>query len=310
MSYQQFGTIQASTYNAFTAIMNSIYADTNAGATSYSTASFGYGQTPALSTTVPVGSLVTAAEWSALFASMEKCGNHQGTPVVPPLPGVAPGYDTGSTTLPVSGNTIVAYNTPAGALTTLTNTLISNRFNLYTGQTATINSGPFVSPSWIHTLTFTFTVNFGSWNNARYFFNGGGSINISGSYPDGAGDDHEWFQMLSDMSPLKFKAGSTTPNVGSPGPIGGFWNTGTTNPLTTSFQTLYTQTYSTSPYSGSYIQVNAKLGAAAGTSGSEVVTFQLILNQADSGTLFATKGPTTFNVSESHVITNLGFVST
>ena len=324
MSYQQYGTIQASTYNAFTAIMNSIYADTNTGATSYTTASYGYGQTPALSTTVPVGSNITAAEWAALFGAMEKCGYHQGTPVVPPLPGVAPGYNTGSTTLPAAGNTIVAYDTPTGALTTLINTLIANRFNLYSAQTATINYGPFVSSSWTHTLTFTFTANFGSWDNARYFFNSGGSINISGSYPDGAGDAHEWFTMLSNMSPLAVSAIASTPSVGSPGPIGGFWNSGTGNPLTTSFQTLYTQTYSLSPYSGSYITVNAKLGAAAGTAGSEVVTFTVFLNQADSGTIVAPKGATTFNVSESHaagtsgivypgpsvVITNLGFVST
>lgn len=322
MTYQQYSAIQASTYNAFSAITNSIYADTNAGTTSYTTASYGYGQT-ALSTSIAIGAKVQAAEWAALFTDIAKCGNHQGTPVVPPLPGAAPGYDTGSTTLPAAGNTITAYNTPT-LLSTLLSTLITNRFNLYAGQTSVVNmpSTPFAAPSWTHTLTYTFTATFSNWDHARYFFNAGGAIYISGAHPGVSGDDAEWNGMLTSMSPLVFNYGATTPNTGTPGSIGGFWNVGTTNPLTSAYQTIYTQTYALSPYSGSYIQVNAKLGAAPGTSGSEVITFQVYFFQADSGTLFAAKTGTTMTPGYRYspagtavpttapVLASLGFVAT
>jgi len=320
MTYQQYGTIEASTYNAFAAMMNSIYGDSNAGQTVFSAASYGYGQTPELSTSIAAGADIQAAEWANLFTVIKKCGNHQGTTVVPPLPGVTPGYGTGSTTLPVPGGTIVAYDA-TGSLTTLLSTLISNRANLYAGQTATVNSGPYASSVWTDTLTFTLTANFGSWDNARYFFNSGGSINISGTYPDGIGDDHEWFSMLDEMSPLAFRSSTTTPGAGSVGPIGGFWNPAGGAPLTASYQTIYTKTYSASPYSGSYITVSAKLGAAAGAAGSEVITFKVLMYQADSGTIISPKGATTFNVSKSTsagaiiypgtaTIASLGFIST
>lgn len=324
MTYQQYSAIQASTYNAFSAITNSIYADTNAGTTSYTSASYGYGQT-ALSTSIASGAKVQAAEWAALFSDISKCGNHQGTTVVPPLPGVGPGWPapvTGSTTLPVAGSAITAYNSPAGALTTLLNTLITNRFNLYAGQTSVVNmpSTPFAAPSWTHTLTYTFTATFSDWDHARYFFNAGGAIYISGAHPGVSGDDAEWNGMLTSMSPLVFNYGATTPNTGTPGSIGGFWNTGTTNPLTSAYQTIYTQTYALSPYSGSYIQVNAKLGAAAGSAGTTVITFQVVFFQADSGTLFAAKTGTTMTPAYRNsagavpttapVLASLGFVAT
>lgn len=323
MTYQQYGTITALDYNTFSTNVNAIFKDSNLGATTYGTASLGYGQTlPSLSTTVPVGSTVLASQWADLFTAIKKCGNHQGTPVVPPLPGAAPGYGAGSTTLPSIGQPIVAYNTPAGALTTLITTLGTNRFNLYPGESAIVDPTTYSAPGWTNSLTYTFTANFGSWNSARYFFNTGGAIRISGAHPNTGGSNTEWNGMLLGMSPLVFNYGATTPLSGTPGPIGGFWNTSSGAPLTSAFQTIYTQTYVTAPYSGSYIRVNAKLGAAAGAAGSEIITFEVYFFQADSGTLGSSKtgttltpgyrySPTGTSIStNAPVITSLGFTAT
>jgi len=298
MTYITGGNIEATDYNAFSTLatgMNEIFADTNLGATNLPAAGFGYGQ-PAL-TSVIAGQVVGAVEWAALFQTIRKCGTHQEgnqSTVVPPLPpaGVVPGQLDANGN-PISGATIIAYNTPS-LQTTINNLgLDVNRFKLALGQYSIVNMAgtPVAAPSWTNTLTYTFTANFGSWNNARYFFNAGGAIYISGAHPNGSGDDAEWYGMLQSMSPLVFNYNATTPLVGAPGPNGGFWNV--TVPLTIAYQTKYTQTYSLSPYSGSYIQVSAKLGAAAGSPGSEVITFQVYFFQVDSGTIISPKSGTT-----------------
>jgi len=312
MTYSAGNPIQASDYNTFATAalgMNQIFADLYPGSTTLPNAGYGYGQTPAL-TSVSIGDNVAALEWAALFQTIRKCGTHQGTTIVPPLP----------VTDPVIGDIVTAYNTPSTLAATIT-TLIGNRFNLALGQYSIVNMAgtPVAAPSWTNTLTYTFTANFGSWNNARYFFNAGGAIYISGAHPNGSGDDAEWYGMLQSMSPLVFNYNATTPLVGSPGPNGGFWNG--TVPLTfPAYQIKYTQTYSLSPYSGSYIQVSAKLGAAAGTAGSEVITFQVYFFQADSGTIISPKVGTTMTPGYRYssgaipvaqpTLTSLGFVAT
>ena len=303
MTYSAGNNIQAiADYNTFATEIDAIFSNPYPGSTTLPNAGFGYGQ-PAVGS-VSVGSNVTAAQWSALFNAVNNAGIHQGTSVSP-IP-----------TSVVANTNIAAFPT----LPTVLSTLTANRNNLAAGQSALNTVGPFTSGSWTHSLTYTFSVNFGSWDNARFFFNSGGSIAITGAHPNGLGDDKEWHDMLASMSPLAVKYNSTTPGTGSPGPIGGFWNPSTNNPLTISFQTLYTQTY-TGPYyySGSYINVNAKLGANAGAAGSEVLTFQVYLSQADH-TPDAKTG-TQFSITEVHsvgavpypgtaIITNLGFVAT
>jgi hypothetical protein len=240
MTYNTGGQIQAADYNAFASSINTVFGDSNSGATTLPTAGYGYGRTPV--TTVTAGNTVTAAEWSTLFTALRTTGTHQGTSSSP-----VPGSN------PTIGSNIVAYNTPA--MSAMIGDLQTNRFSVAGGQTALNTYGPYTSGSWTNSLTYTFSVNFGSWNNARYFFNSGGSISITGYHPPGAGpstdDDHEWNTMLSEMSPVLFRYNSTTPGTGVAGSIGGFWNPGTNNPLTTSYQVLYTKTFSTNPYSGS-----------------------------------------------------------
>jgi len=271
MTYVTGGPIQALDYNTFATLtggMNEVFADMHSGATTLPNAGFGYGQLPAL-VSVAAGDAVAASEWANLFDTMRTVGTHQGTTVVPPLP----------VSDPIIGDIIAAYNTPS-TLTALAALLQTNRFNLAAGQSTIVTGSNFTQPAgakpWTTSLTFTYQVDFGSWNNARYFFNSGGSLNLNGSYsPIVTPEDTQWAAMLTAMSPLVFNYASTTPNTGAGGTSLGFYN------LTTSYQTLYQQAYGGGGYyTASYVQLEGKLSAAAGTNG--LVDFRVKLVDADA----------------------------
>lgn len=256
MTYATGGPIEAFDYNTFATLsgsMNQVYADLYPGATTLPNAGYGYGQTPAL-VPVAIGDDILASEWEALFETMRKSGTHQGTTVVPPLP-------VGN---PIPGDLIEAFNSPT-AFADLVALLHTNRFNLAPLQSTLLIGSNFVQgvPSWTSSLVFTCQVNFGSWNNARYFFNSGGSLNLNGTYsPVSTPEDTQWSSMLTAMSPLVFDYNSTTPNSGTGGTSIGFYN------LTTTYQTLYNKTYGSGYYySTSYVRVEGKYAAAAGTNG-------------------------------------------
>lgn len=268
MTYIAGGDIQANDYNTFsTAVggMNEIFADLHTGATTLPNASYGYGQTPAL-IGVLAGDDIAAAEWTSLFQTMRACGTHQGTTVVPPLPVANPS----------TGDMITAY----ANVSTLISTLKTNRFVVAALQSTLIVGANHTQPGptipWTNSLTFNFQVDFGSWNNARYFFNSGGSLNINGSYsPSVTPEDAQWISMLSDMSPLVVDAMASTPNTGSnTGTAAGFYG------LTTSYQSVYEKLYGGGgAYSTSYIKLEAKLNAIAGTNG--LIDFSLTLVDGD-----------------------------
>ena len=271
MTYIVGGSILAADYNTFSTVaggMNEIFADLYPGATTLPTAGFGYGQVPALTAAAPAAS-ITAAQWTALFQTIRRAGLHQGTTVVPPLP----------VSDPLPGGSILAYNTPT-SLAALISTLGTNRFNLALGQSTLIAGSNFVQPAptipWINSLTWSYDVDFGSWNNARYFFNSGGTLNLNGSYtPNSTPEDALWISMLATMSPLVFSQGSTVPFSGSNAGTGaGFYG------LTTVYQNVYFRTFGGGGYySTSSLTLRARLAAAAGTNG--IVNFGIVMTDGD-----------------------------
>lgn len=271
MTYIVGGSILAADYNTFSTLaggMNEIFADLYPGATTLPTAGFGYGQTPALTAVAPGGS-ITATQWTALFQTIRKAGLHQGTTVVPPLP----------VSDPLPGGSILAYNTPT-TLAALISTLGTNRFNLALGQSTLVTGSNFVQPGgaqpWTNTLTFNYRVDFGSWNNARYFFNSGGTLNLNGSYtPNSTPEDAQWISMFATMSPLVFSQGATVPFSGTNAGTGaGFYG------LTTSYQNVYLKAFGGGGYyTNSTLTLRAKLNAVAGTNG--IIDFQAVMADGD-----------------------------
>lgn len=263
MTYNAGGNIQASDYNTFATIaggMNELFGDLYPGSTTLPEATYGYGQTPALTALAP-GANITAADWAALFQNMRNCGTHQGTTTVPPLPASGP----------TAGNSVAVYS----SISTLLATLKTNRYNLAVGQssltTGTQYSG---SGTWASALTYTFQANLGSWNNARYFFNSGGFLGVNGSYTSpSTPSEISWSNALNAMSVLKFDATATTPGTGSPTAVG-FYN------LTTTYQTIYLASPGGAGYySSSQLLVRAKLSNPAGTNG--LIDFEITLDDAD-----------------------------
>jgi hypothetical protein len=276
MTYSTGSPILANDYNSFAAGMNEIFADTNQGATSLPGASYGYGQLPLLSSVLSASD-ITSAQWSALFDTMRKSGTHQGTTVVPPLPASDP----------IIGNDIISY----AGVTALITTLYLSKFNIAVGQGAlTSDSEAQPSTGWTHTLTYDVSINFNSWDQARYFFNTGGYMSLSGTYaPIVTPDDASWLAALTAMGTLRLQATSntgTTPSVG-------FYN------LTTSPTQIYLgHAGGGHYYSGNTITVDAKLTASPGTAGIIGIIFTVVLTDNDPAHHLPIKsGTTTYTVS-------------
>lgn len=262
MTYTAGGLIQATDYNGFVsttanANVNDIWATGSSDK--------GYGQT-AMST-VSAGGTVTATQWASLVNNISSMASHQGTSIT-------------SRVAPVAGNTITIL---ANLNTDLTN-LTTNRGNAaargtqygtFSGTTSKTTATGSGSTPW--TITFTHTITFASANAARYFFNAGGMIKWETSKTStGTEADDEWNDLANTLVGDIYITGGTATQV-----IAGTSYTGTTKlggtgtpttlttttgwyDLTTSDTTIYKQFADTAPYTGQYIQINAKT-AGSGT---------------------------------------------
>jgi hypothetical protein len=280
MTYSTGNNILAADYNTLTTATNSVnevYADTHSGATTLGTfADYGYGQTAM--TSVSATQNITAAQWSTLFTNMRACATHQGSSIVPPVPASGPNI----------GVAVAALNTPTTMAAAVT-TLRSSRINLAVGQSTLTVGSNFVQNAatipWNNLLVFTFQVEFGSWNNARYFFNSGGVLQFNGSYaPTSTPDDVAWASMLTNMSPLKFNWNSTVGGSGPGGTAIGFYG------LTTTYQDIYNRAHGGGDsYSANFVLIQCKYNTTAGVNGR--LDFRVALN--DNGVGHPLKSGTT-----------------
>tara|TARA_R110000868_G_scaffold32398_5_gene117815 strand:+ start:1261 stop:2253 length:993 start_codon:yes stop_codon:yes gene_type:complete len=261
MTYLAGSTIVATDYNGFVgtngANVNGIW---STGATSS-----GYGET-ALST-VAASSTITATQWATLNSRISSMASHQGTTIT-------------SRASPTTGTVIAIL----AAVNTDITTLTTNRGNAaasgaqtttFTGTSSkTTNTGS-ANAAW--TITFTHTVTWASADAARYFFNAGGRIKWQSSKTStGQDGDSEWNDLATTLvGDIYITGGVATQTIAATSYTGttkvggtGIPNTLTTttgwyNLLTTDTQ-IYRQYADTAPYTGQYINVNAKT-AGAGT---------------------------------------------
>lgn len=283
MTYLTGSPIKATDYNSFATLpggMNQIYSDIYQGTipttlgtfNSSDACTYGYGQTPAL-TSVTAGSPIRATQWANLFNTMRASGTHQGTTVSPPVPA----------TNPVVGDKIVANNSPT-AMSTAIESLYSNRFNIALGQ-STLTTGTQFSSStpWGASLVFTCKLNFGTWDNARYFFNSGSYFSVNASYTAAnpsspTPEENSWISALNNLSgtAVNYKDASNTSGYAIAGR--GFYG------LTNSWQQLYSRT---SGSGGGYYYYYASnmciIGAkyeAAGSSGVVDIAIEMLDNDS------------------------------
>ena len=263
MTYSVGGLIQATDYNGF--------ASTTAGGNvniiwGTGSSDAGYGQSTTLAT-VSAGGTVTATQWAGLVNRISSIASHQGTTIT-------------SRAAPVAGNVIAVLS----AVQTDLNNCYTNRGNAaasgsqFTGWSGTSSkttgtgSG---STGW--TITFTHTVTWASANAARYFFNAGGRIKWETSKTStGTVADTEWNDLANTLVGDIFITGGTGTQTIAGTPYTGTTKSGGTGSpttlttttgwydLTTGDTTIYKQFADTAPYTGQYIQINAKT-AGSGT---------------------------------------------
>jgi hypothetical protein len=185
-----------------------------------------------------------------------------------------------SRTAPVTGNVVAILANVTTDITSLTASSgnAAGTGTQYTGWTGTASKTSATgSGSTPWTITFTNTVTWASADAARYFFNAGGRIKWETSKTaDTTAADTEWNDLANTLvGDIYITKGNGTQTIAAVPYTGTTKTGGTGTPttlltttgwfgLTTGDTTIYKQFADTSPYTGQYIQINAKT-AGAGT---------------------------------------------
>jgi len=151
MAYSSGGLIQVTDFNTRVASINQLWG------TGYG--NYGYGQSTTVATNSS-GSVVPASDWATLIARMTSMQQHQFN------------NTSGIPSQPTSGSIITYLSAVDTAITSLQN----NRFSSYATPGGGAQAVTSNSTSWHTSSVKTWTIAFASDNNARYFFNAGGTI--------------------------------------------------------------------------------------------------------------------------------------
>jgi len=153
-------------YNSIVTVINNVLGSGSGNS--------GYGQS-VQSSNVSVSNRITVNEWNDLANDLRSIGIHQN--------GTTPSLPTAN-----EGN-IVKFNSttePYDRYLTVANNFASTRFNLGAGQFITVNKNSQSRTfSWKNQVECTITIDFGTANDARHFFNSGGQIRINSTRTGG-----------------------------------------------------------------------------------------------------------------------------
>ena len=243
MAYTSGDTILDDHYNDFATSVNALWG--------VGTGDNGYGESTTVAS-VSAGATVTAAQWTTLLARINSMASHQGTSIT-------------AISNPSAGGTISAFTALSTNITNIDSNVLSVAARQAVANTNRDNTATFTG-----TLTFTHKWAWGSANQARYFFNAGGRLSISGSQT-GHGNDskgNQWANLLTEVGTYYVYAQSSGKSGGS-----GTTHTNNTNygyyDLTTSYVTVFQQYEDTGPYTANFVQWqlrSADAGASVQTS--------------------------------------------
>lgn len=271
MAYQAGDPILDDEYNVFVNNSSSPFgynhfAGTGSGA-------YGLGQS-AIST-VSAGGTVNAAQWNSLMTGITNIANHTN--------------DTITSRSAVSGgDTIAILAAVAADLATLAASVAAGCPNATALTTSSAKQNSDSSSTWYGTHTVEHSVTFASADAMRHFFNAGGKVNVSKSRTGNGGTgggattkDSNWTNLYAALGTIAIGSQASTRS--------GSGETLTTNGLANGFHDLgtgYTHiirlTEATSPYTGNYIDVHAKLNAAVGSSTIMTVKTTAVDGAADN----------------------------
>lgn len=240
---------------------------------------WGLGQTEL--NAVAVGDTITAAQWNSLFAAMDNVANHTN--------------DTLTSTDAKSAGDVIAVK---AALETDLGTLASSVANGCPNATALSTSGAFhtsaSSTRYAGSHIVEHSITFNNANEARWFFNAGGKIQINITRTGNGGasatsKDTSVSDLITALGDLQLKSqtssrSGTGETVSTDGTNIGFYD------LTTSYQTIIELTQDSGTYTSMYFKVEAKADAAAGS--AQVVTIKTSIVDPDAGDSEYTAGNT------------------
>lgn len=240
---------------------------------------WGLGQTTLNS--VAVGDTITAAQWNSLFAAMDNVANHTN--------------DTLTSTDAKSAGDVIAVK---AALETDLGTLASSVANGCPNATALSTSAALQtstsSTRYAGSHIVEHSITFSNANEARWFFNAGGKIqiNITRTANGGASatsKDSSVDDLITGLGDFKLKSqessrSGSTETLTTDGTSIGFYD------LTTSYQTILELTQDSGTYTSMYFKVEAKANDTAGS--ATVVTIQTSIVDPDAGDETYTDGNT------------------
>lgn len=290
MTYSTGNIITASDFNAFASSINAVWG--------VGTGDSGYGCSNTISSVTANVNTITSTQWTSLLARGSNAANHQKA---------SPTW-SGGTSVTV-GNTISAITSISSDITDLgTNRLLTNPAGLTTSSGIITGSG---SGVWNSSSVFTYTVGFADMDNARYFFNAGGKIQMSFSHSGGTGTKNsDWTSLCSACGTIVFAYNGTTKSGGSGSP-----NTLATSigyyQLTTSNQTLFKQFSANAPYTTNYIQVAVSSDSITDTNsrGGKGSTLTFTVTFADAYSDTATTPAGTFSCPVDRVAPNTVYLN-
>lgn len=165
-----------------------------------------------------------------------------------------------------------------------------NRFSPSSSSVATDASKTFGS-AWTNSLTQETAWTFGSENDCRRFFNGGGKLGFSGSYSGSSGAQYNsWVTALSNMGNFFLKHNTSESGAGAITGVG-FYE------LSTGYQNLMTGSVGTTPYSGDTIVIQGRVNS---TTNPTIVYLKMILTDASDNVIDASStGTLTINARRS-----------
>jgi hypothetical protein len=258
MTYSTGGLIQAADFNAFAGNINALWGTTVSGSQGWGQANVAF---------VSTSGVVTATNWATLVNNLATASNQTGRAIT-------------SRTAPVTGNIVSILANVATDITNLTTssanaTARGTQYTAWTGTSSKTSATGSGSTAW--TITFTHTVTWASADAARYFWNAGGMVKWETSKTaDATAADTEWNDLANTLvGDIYITNGAGTQTIAAVAYTGTTKIGGTGTPttllttvgwydLTTGDTTIYKQFADTSPYTGQYIQINAKT-AGAGT---------------------------------------------
>ena len=206
----------------------------------------GYGQTT-FGATKNVGDTITANDFNNIRYDLLNASAHQ---------------NGSAAALSLAGNVAgdIINSTDPNAFIPYASTVDTNRFTCHSSRKSTASAGNNSrTSSWASSVSTTYTLNFSSANQARYFWNGGGRIRFASSRTGGAASAQNtaWSSLLTSAGTQEFGGAAVYS-----------WGTGSTS--------LYSVS-SSAPYASNTYAISVSLNAAIGSA----TAFNFVLTWSD-----------------------------